>query len=311
IITLPPGRQTPAPWSNPLCSRELGTLACESGLVFSYVGNSHSGRLTRWPNDTITPRGDENFFLRDSEHKLIWSVTRYPLGYGLPARITHAPGETAYEISGYGISCRLQCFTDEEAPLCVRVLHLKNEDTLDRELTYFHTCAFTLGASPASAQLTVTHHMDGVVYVENPELEGTACLCGVDPEATLITAMSAGEFDGLWSVAPVALVSGDALPCDAGNVAVLAFTVLLKAGETKTITSAIGFGQTREALAHALEMLRTDGASLHLHQVKQLWEQRLGGLHFDLPDTALALMLNRWLPYQVIAARLMMRAGFY
>ncbi|MEG1570499.1 MAG: hypothetical protein RR431_04830 [Clostridia bacterium] len=311
VITLPPGRQTPAPWSNPLCSRELGTLACESGLVFSYVGNSHSGRLTRWPNDTITPRGDENFFLRDSEHKLIWSVTRYPLGYGLPARITHAPGETAYEISGYGISCRLQCFTDEEAPLCVRVLHLKNEDTLDRELTYFHTCAFTLGASPASAQLTVTHHMDGVVYVENPELEGTACLCGVDPEATLITAMSAGEFDGLWSVAPVALVSGDALPCDAGNVAVLAFTVLLKAGETKTITSAIGFGQTREALAHALEMLRTDGASLHLHQVKQLWEQRLGGLHFDLPDTALALMLNRWLPYQVIAARLMMRAGFY
>ena len=30
-ITLPAGRQTPAPWCNPLCSDCFGTLAGESG----------------------------------------------------------------------------------------------------------------------------------------------------------------------------------------------------------------------------------------------------------------------------------------
>ncbi|MEG0902342.1 MAG: hypothetical protein RSG96_09485, partial [Clostridia bacterium] len=41
VITLAPGRQTPAPWCNPLCSERFGTLAGESGLVFSYAGNSN------------------------------------------------------------------------------------------------------------------------------------------------------------------------------------------------------------------------------------------------------------------------------
>ncbi len=311
VITLPPGRQTPAPWCNPLCSETFGTLAGESGLIFTYAGNSHSGRLTRWPNDSVSPRSDECFFLRDGANKLLWSVTRYPLGHGLPARVTHAPGETVYETSGYGIYCRLHCFTDEDADVGVRVLHLKNEDKMDRILTFFHTCAFSIGNHPTGWQLTSTHRMDGAIYVENPQMEGVACLCGIDPEATLSTTMSAGAFDGLWSIAPVALTSADALPSDSGNVAVLCFTVQLKPGETKTLTTALGFAPTREVLERVLATLRADGATLRLHHVKQLWEHRLGGLRFDLPDTALSLMLNRWLPYQVRAARLWMRAGFY
>ena len=89
---LPAGRQTPAPWCNPLCSDCFGTLAGESGLIFTYAGNSHSGRLTRWPNDSVTPRGEENFFLRDDANRLIWSLTRQPMGHNMPVRVTHAPG---------------------------------------------------------------------------------------------------------------------------------------------------------------------------------------------------------------------------
>ncbi|MEG1891961.1 MAG: hypothetical protein RR301_11100, partial [Clostridia bacterium] len=311
VITLAPGRQTPAPWCNPLCSERFGTLAGESGLVFSYAGNSNQSRLTRWPNDSVTPRGDECFFLKDAANKLLWSVTRYPLGYGLPTRVTHTPGETDYETSGYGIYCRMQCFTDEEAPLGVRVIHLKNEDKVERILTLYHTCEFAIGGNSAARQLMSIHRMEGVIYAESPELAGVACLCGIDPQATLSTTMSAGAFDGLWSIAPAALVSADALPSDAGNVAVLSFTIQLKAGESRSITTVLGWGENREKLARALESIRMDGASLRLHKLRQLWEERLSGLRFDLPDAALSLMLNRWLPYQVRAARLMMRAGFY
>ena len=38
-ITLPAGRQTPAPWCNPLCSDCFGTLAGESGLT---AGERHA-----------------------------------------------------------------------------------------------------------------------------------------------------------------------------------------------------------------------------------------------------------------------------
>lgn len=97
-IVLAPGRQTPAPWCNPLCSQAFGTLAGESGLLFSYADGGQRGWLTRRSDDSVCPRGQENFFLRDEKQGLIWSVTRWPLGNGLPCRVTHRPGETRLRV---------------------------------------------------------------------------------------------------------------------------------------------------------------------------------------------------------------------
>lgn len=310
-ITLPPGRQTPAPWCNPLCSPRFGTLAAESGLLFTYQGNSHSGRLTRWPNDSVTPRGEETFFLRDERNQLLWSLTRMPLGHGMPVRVTHAPGETLYECCGYGIQCRMHCYTDLEADIGARVLHVKNLDQQERALTLFHTCLFTCGPNPTAWQLTALSHMEGGILAVNPAMEGVACLCGVDPAPTFSTAMSAGAFQGLWSVAPSALSCHENPPNDSGCAAVLAYTLQLKPGETRVLTSVIACGQSRAALERALDSFRRDGASLRLHAVRQYWEQRLGVFRFDLPDPALSILLGRWLPYQIQASRLWMRAGFY
>ena len=310
-ITLPSGRQTPAPWCNPLCSEHFGTLAGESGLIFTYAGNSHTGRLTRWPNDSVTPRGEENFFLRDTEHRLLWSVTRQPLGHNMPVRVTHAPGETLYECSAYGIYCRMSCFTDGEDAIGARVIQLRNDGPQARSLTLMHTCVFSPGALPAAAQLTALSRMEGGVLAENPCMDGVACLCGIDPPASMSTTMSSGVFQGLWGVAPAALCAGENLPSDSGDTAVLCFELSLKAGQTVTLTSVLAFCANTEKLLEALGRFRQDGPTLRLHAVRQRWEETLGALRFDLPDPAMSLMLGRWLPYQVQAARLWMRAGFY
>ena len=130
------------------------------------------------------------------------------------------------------------------------------------------------------------------------------------PEPDYAACMSAGVFEGLWGDVPWALAQTGPLPNDGGNTAVLCFSVVLKPGESKTIVSALGFFRSRSRLEAAVAAFRADGATLRLHHCRQRWERRLGGLRFDLPDEALCLMLNRWLPYQVIASRLLMRAGF-
>ena len=311
VITLPPGRQTPAPWCNPLCNEHFGTLACESGLLFSYAGNCGTGHLTRWPADTITPAGEENFFLRDEGQRLLWSLTRQPLGMGLAVRITHAPGETIYESSGYGVYSRMHCFTDPHAAMGIRVIHLKNEDTVDRILTFCHSLILTCGSHPQAAQLTHTSRLSGGLCMDHPQMEGVVGLCAVDPEASILTTLSAGAFHGLWGIAPTAL-SGAELPSSAdGNTAMLCMTVQLKPCESKTITCALAKAAKRSELAKMFQKLRLSGASKRLHQCKQAWEHRLSGMLYDLPDTGLSLLVNRWLPYQVQAARLMMHGGFY
>lgn len=226
-------------------------------------------------------------------------------------RITHAPGETVYESSCYGVYCRMSCFTDGEAAIGARVIQLRNEDRVERTLTLLHTCIFSPGNQPAASQLTALSRVEGGVLAENPSLEGVAGLFGMDPLPTMSTTMSSGVFQGLWGVAPAALCGGENLPSDFGDTAVLCYEVCLRPGETRTVTTALAHAAGTEALLHSLESFRRDGATLRLHAVRQQWEDRLSLLRFDLPDPAMALMLGRWLPYQVQASRLWMRAGFY
>ena len=311
VITLPPGRQTPAPWCNPLCNEHFGTLAGESGLIFSYAENSGTGRLTRWPNDSINPVGEENFFLRDEGQRLLWSLTRQPLGMGLAVRITHSPGETIYESSGYGILSRMHCFTDMDTAMGIRVIHLKNEDTADRILTFCHSLILTTDQQIATTQLYRATRLGGGLCMESPQMEGVCGLCTIEPEASILTNLSAGAFQGLWGVAPAALSGSDLPPSTGGNTAMLCLTVQLKPGETKTITCAMAYAQKRSDLARLFQKLRISGATKRLHRVKQAWEHRLSGMLYDLPDSGLSLLINRWLPYQVRASRLMMRGAFY
>lgn len=69
------------------------------------------------------------------------------MGHNMPVRVTHAPGETVYESSCYGVYCRMSCFTDGEAAIGARVIQLRNEDRVERTLTLLHTCIFSPGNS--------------------------------------------------------------------------------------------------------------------------------------------------------------------
>ena len=306
VITLPPGRQTPAPWCNPLGNNRFGTLAGESGLLFITAENQMP--LTRRPRDTVTPCGSENFFLRDENHRLLWSLTRQPLGCHLAVRVTHAPGETVYESSGYGIYSRMHCFTDLNDPLGLRVIHLRNEDTTERILTFCHSL---MPEGSAHGQPYRVARAGNGFLMDAPGLEGIYGSCLIDQDASILSVMSAGTFHGLWGVAPAALSSGEMPAAEEGNVALLCTTVQLKPGESRTLVCAVGYGEKRSALNGMFRQLQNDGATRRLHRVKQYWEHRLSSLQFDLPDQGLCLLLNRWLPYQIRAVRQWLPARLY
>ena len=48
-----------------------------------------------------------------------------------------------------------------------------------------------------------------------------------------------------------------------------------------------------------------------LAEVQQRWERILGAVQVKTPDAGLDLMVNRWLPYQVLACRVWGRSAFY
>lgn len=307
-ITLAPGVQTPAPWCNPVCSPNFGTLMSESGLLFSYLQKGRSHCITHWLNDAVCMRGEEVFYLRDPENHLLWSLTRQPLGHGMPVRITHAPGETFYEASCYGIYTGLRCFTDLQETAGLRLIHLKNDDQVPRRLTFLHTCIFA--PDPLSSLTTELHCEPECVYGACAKISGYAGLCALDPPASRTCTMSSGAFQGLWHNAPFALTTLEHPEGNRGNTALILFDIHLEPGESCTITTALLYAHSKSAFQKSMQILREQGVSRRLHILRQEWEKRLGQLQFDLPDQALTLMLGRWLPYQVWTSRLWMRVAF-
>jgi len=276
-ITLLPGNHTPASWRNLLSNPVFTSSVSESGFLA--------------PNT-------EAVYLRDEEQKLIWSITRLPLGHGTAIRVTHAPGETIFESVGYGIRTRMQCFTDRSRAAGLRIIHLHNDSTEKRTLTLFHSYIFDQpDAEPCRVECAEDH---AGCYL--PLQQRYAGLCAVEPAKAEISSMPSGLFQGLWSPVPYALSCMEKLPQDGGNTAILSYDLLLEPGESCSLVTALAYEKTREDFVALIETLRQEGATECLRSLRRMWEDELGVLQFDLPDPALNLLLGRWLPYQAAVA---------
>jgi cellobiose phosphorylase len=78
VMTLQPGRPTPAPWANVLANPHFGTVISESGGAYTWMENAHEFRLSPWHNDPVSdPRG-EAMYLRDEDSGQFWSPTAQP-----------------------------------------------------------------------------------------------------------------------------------------------------------------------------------------------------------------------------------------
>lgn len=310
VINLAPEQNTPAPWSNLLATPHMGAIATESGVAMTYHGNSHQGRLTRWPCDSVSLYSGENFFLLDDARQLCWSATRWPLGEEISYTVTHRAGSTLYESLPYGLSVKLTAFTDGTLPLSLRTLTLKNRSEETRMLRYCHVVDFALGVG---SQVALSRTLAGgdMIYAANPSLAGVGCLAAISYQPKQALCMSGGAFYGLFGRMPVALCPGNRLLKSAGSLAVLEYELTLKPNESAVISTALANASNKHALDEAVYTARKDGSSMRLHLMRLDWEKRLSVLRFSLSDKGLELMLNRYLPYQVYASRLFARAGFY
>lgn len=282
-MTLSPGVQTPAPWFNLLCQPYFATLASESGLV-----KNHWRTAETWNTAPLPTQPEETFCLRDRQNRLVWSMTRQPIGHGMPVRITYAPGEALYESVAFGIYGRIHSFSDFEKPLGIRFVQLHNESQTERALTLVHSCLF-----PISLQCE-----DSFIRGFDPQSNLWLGSAAVDPEGCYAAVMSAGGFHGLWGHAPYALSCMEHFPQNHGTTALLSWSFVLKAGESRSFSIALGTGSSLEELYESMDELRRQGVSQRLQGLRQQWEERLGGLQFDLPDQALSILLQRWIPYQ-------------
>jgi cellobiose phosphorylase len=87
---------------------------------------------------------------------------------------------------------------------------------------------------------------------------------------------------------------------------------LLAPGQTVEVVFVLGQTDTLAQVRHLTASYTGAGRIEEaLEAVRNLWDRILGAVQVTTPDAGLDLMLNRWLPYQVLACRVWGRTAFY
>ena len=316
-LTLPP-----APWINVIANPNCGCLVSESGIVCSWVGNSQQNRLTPWSNDPVTDPPGEVVYLRDEATGAVWTPTPRPLGTAAPTLIRHGQGYTVFEQQSRGLAQELLVFVPPSDPVKLVVLKIRNDSTRARRLSATFYAAWVLGTVRDQAALNVRTELDtetGALLAYNAfngDYGGQVAFAAVSLLPRTLTGDRTEFLGRNGSVgAPAALGRvelsgrvGPALdPCAAIQV-----KFELPPGEEKEVCFALGASPDAATAREFINRYR-DLAHVHaaFEEVNKRWEQILTAVQMQTPDPAFDLLVNRWLPYQVLSCRLWGRTAFY
>jgi cellobiose phosphorylase len=315
-----PGARPPAPWCNVLSNQHFGSVVSESGLGFTWFGNSQRERLSPWSNDAVGDASGEVLYLRDREDGSAWSATPEPASASAHFTVRHGQGYTVYSHVQGELEHELTAFVSPSAPVKLLRLRLQNKGSRTRRLAVYAVVEWVLGPSREATRLQVCTSFDaenGVLFANNPFVgnhEARAFLTTSLPVVS-VTGDRQEFFGSAGSRARPAALERTKLsgrtgvgldPCGALQVA-----LELAPGETREVSVVIGHAASlAQAAQLALRFKDTAEVQKAFEEVAPTWDDILS-IRAQTPDDSFDLMINRWLLYQAVGARLWARSGFY
>ena len=322
VITLAPGRTTPAPWVNVIASPHVGTVVSESGSAYTWVDNAHEFRLTTWHNDPVSDGTGEAFYLRDEQTGAFWSPTPLPARGRSGYVCRHGFGYSVFEHVEQGLATEMSTYVAMDAPVKFVVLKVRNDSRRARSVSLTGYWELVLGEWRHANLMHVVTETDvrsGALFARNAysrECANRVVFAHVNQRDRSVSG-SRAEFIGRNGslAAPAAMHrkrlsgrSGAGLdPC-----AAIQARIELAPGQEHELVFTFGAGRDTD---DARELVRRfggrAGARAALDAVGAYWQRTLGAVQVQTPDAALNVLANGWLVYQTLSCRLWGRSGYY
>ncbi len=322
IIDLPPGRHTPAPWVNVIANPRLGTVVSESGSAYTWYGNAQLGRLTPWNNDPVGDPSGEVLFVRDDSSGRFFSPTPWPHLPGPGYTCRHGFGYSVFEHREDDLESELTTFVAVEAPVKFLALKIRILGAHRRTVRVAASVALAPGdLRPLHSMHVVTEiePLTGAILARNSyAIEFPDVVAFLDcSEAVRSVSGDRSEFLGRNGDPsnPAALrlrkLSGRLGP-GLDPCAAMQVQVELAEGTEREVVFILGAGNgTAEAVSLIQSHRGAGAARVALREVWEFWNDKLGVLFAETPDAAINVLVNGWLPYQVLSCRMWGRSGFY
>ncbi len=322
VIEVDAEQVPPAPWCNVLANPTFGCLVSESALGVTWSGNSGENRLTPWRNDPVSDIPAEVLYLRDEETAAVWSATPQPAGKGARTRIRHGAGYTSFERTSHGLAQLMTVFVPPDASVKIVRLKVTNQLPRHRRITATYYAEWVLGRQRAAQSAHIVSEFDQAHRCLlascdwNVEFAGRVAFVAahhVPHSFTVDRAEFLGrrgnyEFpEGLerWGLANRDDIGAD--PC-------AALQVHLELAPEQALETYFIVGQAASR-AEALQLIARFAEPAAVNQSwvdpQAFWDTLLDQVRVKTPEPSMDVMLNRWLLYQTVAARIFGRTGYY
>jgi cyclic beta-1,2-glucan synthetase len=326
-IYLGPGTVTPSPWANVIATPDFGCMVTESGLGFTWRGNSQMNRLTTWQNDPVSDPASETIYLRDEDSGAIWTPTSLPIREEDAYRARHGQGYTVFEHNSHSIGQELTVFVPFEEngphhPVKICRLRLHNHASRKRSLTVTYFAEWVLGTQREDQAPHIATSFDG----ESGALLARQSWSADSGDAIAFAAMhprassysgDRGSFLGRNGsrANPAALKSvrlDNAVGGETDPGAALQVAVTLPVGGHADVVFLLGQASDIAKVREIAGKFR-DSAAVEqgLTNVQNWWQTRLGALQVHTPNLSVDFLLNRWLVYQTLSCRFWGRSALY
>ena len=311
---------TPAPWINVIANPNFGFIVSESGSGYTWCENSHEFRLTPWSNDAVSDPPGEVIYISDRETGGVFTPTALPIRDEGIYHVSHGFGYSVFRHTCQGIAQSLTQFVPVKDTLKISLLMLKNETDERRSLSATYYVRPVLGVSDQTTAMHIKTAQNefGTLLMQNPyneDFPGRIVYLDCSVNERSVTG-DRKEFFGTGGLKSPDCLKRNRLSGELGigldPCGVIQVDLKLQPREERTIVFLLGAADSEEEVSRACANYLDEQRALEaLQTVIDGWDAALSSVRVETPDTAMNLLQNGWLLYQVIACRLWARTGFY
>ena len=310
----------PTVWSHVLANEKFGTVVTENMGGYTWYKNSRLNRLTAWANNPTNDIPSEIIYLEDMENKKVWSLGQNPIPDSNDYYITYGFGYANYMHKSNGLIQNASIFVPCKDSAKVHLIRLENIEPRKRKIKLVYYIKPVLGEDE-----TISNTYLNLEYKEGSNLLCLENISNEDFKNVLYVSSSekinsyTGNKDFFIGNGTIANPDGiHKLDLDRqsslwrNGILAIEFQVELQALESKEISIVLGAEESIiNCQDNAYKYGKISNVKEEYKKVKEYWEDITGKVHVKTPVESMNILLNGWLIYQTISARLLARSGYY
>ena len=272
-------RNTPTPWSNIIANPTFGTVITNNGCGYTYAYNSGEFKISSWTNEMVINDKSEGFKFNGKQFD--------------PEKCTHGFGYSILESETEDLTHEITEFVAKEDNVKIYLMKLGNKKKTKETVNVEFWMNPTFGNfEEKTARHILTEFMGDDNYLKMRN----------------VYSINYGDVN-------VFVTSSEKIEkaeCQKMLVKNISFDVQLDKNEEKTLVFVLGCSLSdKENLALMKKYTDISNCKKELKSVKEYWNDILGTIQVNTPDRSFDYMINGWLLYQTISARILARSGYY